>query len=118
MLTRRSVARGLAASAFGLTIVGRASAQQVPAGYPADYARIIEGARREGRVVVYSPTDAAQARPLQAAFREAYPGISVDWNDLNTNIAYNRVVSEAAANQMGADFVWSPAMDLQLNLVQ
>lgn len=118
MLTRRSVARGLAASAFGLTVIGRASAQQVPADYPADYARIIEAARREGRVVVYSPTDAAQARPLQQAFQQAHPGITVDWNDLNTNVAYNRVVSEAAAGQMGADFVWSPAMDLQLNLVR
>lgn len=105
---------GAAAIALGVP----SALAQVPTGYPADYAKIVEGALKEGNVVVYSPTDTAQAKPLQDAFKKAYPRISVDWIDLNTNVLYNRVISEAAAKQMGADVTWSPAMDTQLNLVE
>ncbi|MCG8418712.1 MAG: extracellular solute-binding protein [Proteobacteria bacterium] len=45
-----------------------------------------------------------------------YPGIEVEYNDLGANGTYNRVISEAAANQVGADVVWSSAMDLQMKL--
>lgn len=94
------------------------AAQQVPPGYPASYAALIAAAKAEGKIVVYSSTDSAQARGLQTAFKAEHPGIMVDWVDLNTNVAYNRVISEAAAKQMGGDIVWSPAMDTQLNLVE
>jgi iron(III) transport system substrate-binding protein len=104
--------------AGGFLWAGAAIAQPAPAGYPADYAKVIEAANREGKVVVYSSTDSTQARGLQNAFKAAYPSIAIDWNDLNTNVAYNRVISEAAAKQMGGDIVWSPAMDTQLNLVE
>ena len=50
MLVKRriAIALGLAlAAGFSLN-----AAAQVPAGYPADYAKIIDGARKEGKVVV------------------------------------------------------------------
>jgi iron(III) transport system substrate-binding protein len=104
----------LACAVGMLTAASHAAAQETPA----SSADLVAAAKKEGRVVVYSSTDPAQARGLQNAFKAAYPGIAVDWNDLNTNVAYNRVISEAAAGQMGGDIVWSPAMDTQLNLVQ
>ncbi|WHA44014.1 ABC transporter substrate-binding protein [Agrobacterium larrymoorei] len=94
------------------------SAQEVPAGYPADYKSVIESAKKEGTVVVYSATDPSQAAKLLEAFKKAYPSIKVKYNDLNTTVIYNRVYSEAAANQMGADVVWSSAVDTQLSLVE
>jgi iron(III) transport system substrate-binding protein len=117
MQRKHYVSTAFMAGAALAILVGAASAQ-VPAGYPADYSKILDGAKKEGKLVVYSPTDAAQAKPIQDAFKAAYPGIAVDWIDLNTNVLYNRVLSEAAAKQMAGDVAWSPAMDTQLNLLE
>jgi iron(III) transport system substrate-binding protein len=75
-----------------------------------------EAAKAEGAVAIYTSTDMSQADLLIEAFKAKYPGIEVEYNDLGTNGTYNRVISEAAANQMGADVVWSSAMDLQMKL--
>jgi len=106
--------------AFALTALGAVSAlaQGVPSGYPADYAKLAAAAKSEGKVVVYTSTDSKQAQPLADAFKAAYPGISVEFNDLGTNGSYNRALSEAAAKQVGSDIVWTSAMDLQMVLVQ
>lgn len=45
-----------------------AHAQEVPAGYPADYADLIAKAKQEGTVSIYTSTDAAQSQKLQDAF--------------------------------------------------
>jgi hypothetical protein len=47
------------AGSFGL-----ANAQQVPAGYPAAYVELLEKAKTEGRVVIYSNMSATQWRPF------------------------------------------------------
>ena len=75
-------------------------------------------AQKEGRVVIYSSTDSASAEPLLQDFKSQYPGIVVEYNDLNTTEVYNRFLAEAAAGAGTADFLWSSAMDLQLQLVQ
>jgi len=109
----------LGAVALAFATAGLAAlAQSMPPGYPADYAKIAGAAKAEGRVVLYSSTDSKQAQPLIDAFKTAYPGVGVELNDLGTNGAYNRVLSEAAARQVGSDIVWTSAMDLQMVLVQ
>jgi iron(III) transport system substrate-binding protein len=75
-------------------------------------------AQKEGRLVVYSSTDSASAEPLLQDFKSQYPGIQVEYNDLNTTEVYNRFLAEAAAGAGTADFLWSSAMDLQLQLVK
>ncbi|MDK1378574.1 MULTISPECIES: ABC transporter substrate-binding protein [unclassified Sinorhizobium] len=110
-------ARLIAATALMVTFGTAAFAQEVPTGYPADYASLIEAAKKEGTVSVYTSTDAAQSQKLQDAFTKKY-GIKIAYNDLGTNGAYNQVISEAAAGQTTADVVWSSAMDLQMTLVQ
>src|SRR5437773_10729491 len=89
---------------------------QVPAGYPADYAKSVDAAKKEGKVVVYSTTDAKLVTPLIKDFEAAFPGVKVEYTDLNSTEVYNRFVSENAANATSADAVWSSAMDLQLKL--
>lgn len=87
--------------------------------YHADlFAADAASAQKEGRLVVYSSTDSASAEPLLQDFKSAYPGIQVEYNDLNTTEIYNRFVAENAAGGGTADFLWSSAMDLQLQLVQ
>jgi len=101
----------LLAGAFAL-----AAQAQVPAGYPADYAKIIDGAKKEGKVVVYSTTDAKLVQPLIKDFEVAFPGVKVEYTDMNSTEVYSRFTSETAANAASADAVWSSAMDLQLKL--
>ena len=92
-------------------------AAQVPAGYPASYADTIAAAKKEGKVVVYSTTDTAAAGFLVKDFQVLYPGISVEYNDMNSTEVYNRFISEKAAGAGSADVLWSSAMDLQIKLV-
>jgi len=110
--------RNFALVSFLLAGLSTASAQTVPAGYPADYSNLLQSAVKEGTISVYSPTDAEQAKGLIAGFEAAFPGIKVQWNDLSSSAVYNRVVSEAAAGKVGADVVWSNGLDLQLLLVE
>src|SRR5262249_24518135 len=74
-------------------------------------------AQKEGRVVIYSSTDSASAEPLLQDFKSQYPGIQVEYNDLNTTEVYNRFLAENGGGGGTGDFLWSWAMDLQLQLV-
>ena len=108
-----TVARALAA----LALIPALTGAQVPSGYPANYADTIAAAKKEGKVVIYSTTDTAAASPLLKDFQVLYPGISVEYNDMNSTELYNRYISERAAGAGSADVLWSSAMDLQIKLV-
>ena len=110
----RLVAIALGAAA---TLAAFHAGAQVPAGYPAGYADTIAAAKKEGKVVVYSTTDTAAAGFLIKDFQVLYPGISVEYNDMNSTEIYNRFISERAAGAGSADVLWSSAMDLQIKLV-
>ena len=59
MLAKSKLAAACAA-AFAIAS-GSAFAQAVPAGYPADYQKVLDGAKKEGKVVIYSTTDTKAA---------------------------------------------------------
>ena len=108
---------------FAKTIIGAALAilatsalAQVPSGYPADYQKVIDAAKKEGKVVIYGATDSKATAPLIKDFNALYPGISVEYNDMNSTEVYNRFISEVAAGGNTADVMWSSAMDLQMRL--
>src|SRR3954465_4741550 len=105
------------AAAFAAFASAGALAQSVPQGYPADYAQVIAGAKKEGKVVVYSALDTKAAQPLVRDFNALYPDVKVEYNDMNSTELYNRFSAEEASGQGGADVMWSSAMDLQVKLV-
>jgi iron(III) transport system substrate-binding protein len=110
--------RWIIAVALLAVALGRpAAAQSTPEGYPANYKGVVADGTKEGKVVVYSSTDAASAEPLLKGFRAAFPGVEVEYNDLNTSEIYSRFISETAANAGSGDVLWSSAMDLQMKLV-
>ena len=43
--------------------LGSAAHAQAPQGYPADYAKIVDAAKKEGKVAISSTTDAVAANP-------------------------------------------------------
>ena len=109
-------------TAFNATWIALATASavafaQVPAGYPADYAQTIAGAKKEGKVVIYSALDTKAAQPLIKDFSALYPDVKVEYNDMNSTEMYNRFIAEVASGQGSADVMWSSAMDLQVKLV-
>jgi iron(III) transport system substrate-binding protein len=111
------MSRILSAALAVAVVLSAAGAQaQAPQGYPADYAKLIEAANKEGRVVVYATTDAAAANPLLKDFAALYPGVKVDYTDMNSTEIYSRFIAEVAAGTGTADLLWSSAMDLQIKL--
>src|SRR4051812_21660194 len=118
MMFKTTMAAACATLTFALCAASTAALAQVPAGYPADYQKIIDGAKKEGKLVVYGATDSKATQPLIKDFSAQFPGISVEYNDMNSTEVYNRFISEQAAGGATADVVWSSAMDLQLKLVQ
>jgi len=111
---RQLISATLFATAFAVAAPAHA---QAPQGYPADYSKLIDAAKKEGKVVIYSTTDAVASNPLVKDFETLYPGIKVEYSDLNSTELYNRFIAEAAANNGTADLIWSSAMDLQVKLV-
>jgi iron(III) transport system substrate-binding protein len=107
----------LALAAAGFASLTTLAMAQVPASYPAAYQQVIDGAKKEGKVLVYTPTDAAAGRPLVREFEAMYPGVKVEYSDMNTTELFNRFISESAAGAASADVVWSSAMDQQIKLV-
>jgi len=106
----------LAALVAATAWTSSALAGDIPAGYPDGYADIVTAATAEGHLAVYSTTDAALVQPLLKDFEAAFPGIAIDYTDLNSTELYNRVIAETAAGQGTADVAWSSAPDLQIKL--
>lgn len=111
------LSKWVVASVAGIGALNAVYAQQLPAGYPNNYAETIAAANKEGTLVIYSATDSKAAEFLLKDFRVLYPNIKVEYNDMNSTEIYNRFLSEQAAGGAGADVTWSSAMDLQMKLV-
>ncbi|WP_020180023.1 ABC transporter substrate-binding protein [Methylopila sp. M107] len=88
-----------------------------PPGYPAAYVNTVRAAENEGRLVIYSNTDAKLAQPLVDDFRSMYPRIDVSYEDINSTELYHRFVAETQLRSGTADVLWSSAMDQQAALV-
>jgi iron(III) transport system substrate-binding protein len=112
---RLLLSRGLLVAAL-IAIVTPGGWAQVPHDYPAGYRRLITAGQREGRLVIYSSTDFAAAAPLIADFELLYPGIEVEFAEMNSPEVYDRFLAEIAANGHSADVTWSSSMDLQIKL--
>ena len=84
--------------------------------YAAESNPTVAAAQKEGKLIIYSSTDSASVEPLLQDFKSMYPFLQVEYNDLNTTEMYNRFVAESASGSGTADFMWSSAMDLQIQL--
>ena len=82
-----------------------------------DRQRLVDAARAEGRLTIYSSTAPAQAGSLIQAFAERYPGVVVDYRNLGPAEIRDRVVAERARGEATGDLVWSAATDIQVQLV-
>ncbi|HEY9459969.1 MAG TPA: ABC transporter substrate-binding protein [Paralcaligenes sp.] len=108
--------RLVATCAAAFAVISGTALAQVPPGYPASYQQLIDAAKKEGKVVVYSTTDTKAATPVVKDFEALYPGIQVEYNDLNSTELYSRYISEQAAGGSSGDVIWSSAMDSTMKM--
>ncbi|HET6720501.1 MAG TPA: ABC transporter substrate-binding protein, partial [Rhodocyclaceae bacterium] len=94
----------------GLLLLGAATAQAAPT--PQE----LDAARAEGVVQIYAATDQAIVQPLLDDFQHLYPGVRVDYRDMESSEVYERFRRESDHGS-SADLAWSSAMDLQIKLV-
>src|SRR5579864_6250211 len=102
MLSRRKVITGSAA--LGLTIFAspaKAAAPEVQAITP----QLIEAAKKEGKVVLYSPMDLPVGEKLGRAFEAQYPDIQVQIERTGSERLFQRVEQEFASGVHAADVI-------------
>lgn len=100
----------------GVVSLPALAAGAIPPGYPDSYQSVIDAAKAEGRLVIYAAADIDLVNPLIKDFQSMYPGIKVEFNDINSAELFKRFTSETAAGKNVADVVWSVAMDSQMKL--
>jgi iron(III) transport system substrate-binding protein len=116
MMSVRGLIAGVAAAVITSSFAFAQAFAQVPQGYLADYQSLVDAAKKEGKVVIYSTTDAKVASPIIRDFQSMFPGVTVEFNDMNSTELYNRYVSEQAAEASSADVVWSSIVDATFQL--
>lgn len=113
---RRTLNRSLLVVGLCLCLAATTSIAAGPQAKPGTSPAIVAAAEKEGKLIVYSTTDASAVEPFLKDFRALYPRIQLEYNDLNSTELYNRFISEAAAGAGSGDLLWSSAMDLQVKL--
>ncbi|MEH3148560.1 MAG: substrate-binding domain-containing protein [Methylobacterium frigidaeris] len=87
-----------------------ARAEGTPAGYPADYAKLIETSKSEQGVLVYSVMAAFNWKPVIEGFAKKYPWIKVETLDMSSEL-WDRYNTEKASGARTADLIASFGVD-------
>src|SRR6202140_1409249 len=102
-LSRRDVLKGSAALALGTVFAAPARAEAPPP--EASTPQLIEAAKKEAKVVLYSAMDLPVGEKLGKAFEAQYPGIQVQIERSGSERLFQRIDQEFASNIRAADVV-------------
>src|SRR5436189_4859286 len=102
-ISRRDLLKGSTALALGTVFASpvRAEAPEPTAITPA----LVEAAKKEGKVVLYSSMDLPVGEKLGKAFEAAYPGISMQIERSGSERLFQRIDQEFASNIRAADVI-------------
>src|SRR5947208_10447485 len=102
-ISRRGLLKGSTALAFGTVFAAPVRAEAPPpvAITPA----LVESAKKEGKVILYSSMDLPVGEKLGKAFETAYPGISVQIERSGSERLFQRVDQEFASNIRAVDVI-------------
>jgi iron(III) transport system substrate-binding protein len=102
-LSRRRLLQGTGALALGTVFAApaRAAAPAAEAITP----QLIEAAKKEGKVVLYSAMDLPVGEKLGKAFEAAYPGIQIQIERSGSERLFQRIAQEFDANIHAADVI-------------
>jgi iron(III) transport system substrate-binding protein len=118
--SRRSFAGKLISAAIlatGLVGISTANAQKPPDYYPKSYSSIVEGSKKENKLVVYSIMAEYNWKPVLEGFKKLYPWIEVQTLDLGSSEVFERYYSERASGARTGDLIIAGAVDKWLQLL-
>ena len=119
MLTRRSVLR--LAGLFPLALAPRRAAAQapaVPAAGSAEWVKVVDAAKKEGKVVMYSGAVGNTVSPKIAAAFEAKYGIRMEVLEARASELRERIRTEQAAGKVLGDVSHNGSTTTQLQLTE
>ena len=101
------LAATLCASAYSITSARALTAEEIALLNKPERQKILEeGAKKEGKVVWYTPLIVNQAvRPLKEAFEKKYPFIKVDFHRANSRGLVQKWIAENSAKRYEVDVV-------------
>jgi iron(III) transport system substrate-binding protein len=102
-LSRRDMLRGSSALALGAVFASPARAAAPPP--EAITPQLIEAAKKEGKVVLYSSMDLPVGEKLGKAFETQYPGIAVQIERSGSERLFQRVAQEYSSNIHAVDVI-------------
>ena len=105
----RSTIRTIVAA--GLMAIGCVSAASAapPSYYPEDYGKLIEAAKSETSLLIYSNIGATNWAPIIKAFNAEYPWIKVDTTDMRAPEVFERYYADNATGGKSADILLAAA---------
>lgn len=72
--------------------------------------KLVDGAKKEGKLVFYGTLGVDASRPFLELFRKAHPYISIDHYRSNEGGIYNKVATEASAGKHSVDVIESASL--------
>src|ERR1700748_2645836 len=102
-LSRRDVLKGTSALAFGTVSASPARAAAPPA--EAITPQLIEAAKKEGTVVLYSSMDLPVGEKLGKAFEATYPGIAIQIERSGSERLFQRIAQEFSSDIHACDVI-------------
>src|ERR1700749_3605221 len=102
-ISRRNILKGASALALGTVFAAPARAAAPPA--QAITPELVEAAKKEGTVVLYSSMDLPVGEKLGKAFEAAYPGIKIQIERSGSERLFQRVAQEFSSNIHAADVI-------------
>lgn len=89
-----------------------------PSYYPSSYAQIIEAAKAEPKLQVYSIMSKANWQPVIDAMKAKFSFIDLDGTDDDAYAVFDKYYTETAGGAKSADIIMSSAMDAWQNFVK
>src|ERR1700761_1610556 len=102
-LSRRTVLKGTSALALGTVFASPARAAAPPA--EAITPQLIDAAKKEGKVVLYSALDLPVGEKLGKAFEAAYPGVEIQIERSGSERLFQRIAQEFSSNIHACDVI-------------
>ncbi|WP_180902567.1 ABC transporter substrate-binding protein [Martelella soudanensis] len=76
---------------------------QIPDSYPSDYAQVLEGAKSEDRLLVYSNVSAGNWQPFIDLAKQKFPWMTIETTDDNS--LWEKYFAESGSNVRTADLI-------------
>jgi len=101
-----------------IAIAGQAGAQTIPEGYPDGYGAMLDQARTEESLLIYTNMEPVQWEGAVEMFNALLPEVQVDFLELNSGEIGARYQAEVASGQPSADLIVTTDISTWVNMME